>query len=107
MSTATVAKKTPDRIDRLTPGTHVTLMFCNGSQRSERIEPAIFLGIVGEGTDRRAEFVQFTEHPFTKQAEVGETGRGTYIWQAYRYLGTWAYGSSADMLRLVSVIASV
>jgi hypothetical protein len=53
---------------------------------------ALFLGIDGEGDDRRAVFAQF------------DCGGNTFGWSAYRYNGGWAYGSSAERLSLVAVL---
>lgn len=68
------------RIDNLEPGTEVTLFF-HGEQDSE---PAVFLGLKGEGDSRHAKF----------RSEHGE-------WEAYRYNGRWAYGTGADRLQLL------
>ena len=76
-----------NRIDSLKSLSAVVLDF-NG----KFTEPAVFLGIEGEGDDRRAKFAQPTEH----------TESGYYTWDAYRYNGKWAYGTSAERLSLVS-----
>lgn len=73
-------------IDTLTPGEAVRLGFVEYGS-----EPAIFIGIEGEGEERLATFE-------SKDADNGHT----YRWQAYRYCGHWAYGTSADHLRLVA-----
>jgi hypothetical protein len=49
------------------------------------LENCILIKIEGEGDDRRATF---------KDNEIGE-------WEAYRYNGHWAYGSSAERLTVV------
>jgi hypothetical protein len=74
------------RIDRLTPGTNVTLGFDHGT------EPATFIDFADNEGDPRATF---------ESMDI-DTGR-TYRWEAYRYNGHWAYGTSADRLRLVGV----
>lgn len=88
------------RFDSLKPGTAVLLDFCSGTQSYGRVEPALFVGIEGTGDDRRATFVQVTDQPFLKGDD-----RKSYEWQAYRYEGRWAFGSSADVLRLHRVLA--
>ena len=73
------------RIDSLKPGTTRELQFnaeFQGPGRAYR-EEATFLGIEGTGDERRARF---------------DSG---YEWEAYRYNGHWAYGSSAETLRLI------
>lgn len=76
------------RIDQLQAGQEVTLKF-HGSKsigNEPYEETHTFLGIVGEKDDRRAVFSD-----------------GSTQWEAYRYNGGWAYGSSAERLSLVSV----
>lgn len=75
------------RIDTLTPGTEVTLDFAG-----RYAEDVTFLGIDGEGDDRRARFRSYDND----QARY-------YEWEAYRYEGRWAFGIGAGTLRLVSV----
>lgn len=70
------------RIDRLQPGAQVTLRFHGSMGNETHDERATFQGIVGEGDDRLAQFDG---------------------WEAYRYRGHWAYGTSADRLSLISV----
>lgn len=77
------------RIDDLTGGEQVLLGF-----KDDVSEPAMFVRHEGEGEDREAVFSQ--------QHEV--TGED-FEWKAYRYQGRWAYGTSADRLRLVRVLA--
>jgi len=76
------------RIDKLNPGQEVTLKF-HGSKslgNDPYEERHTFLDIVGEGDDRRAVF-----------SDGGEQ------WEAYRFKGGWAYGSSAEKLSIVEV----
>lgn len=86
------------RIDQLTPGDIVTLGFClqaRNTMTSPRMdeETAMFVGHIGYGVDRRAEFAQLD-------------GQGkVYNWEAYRYNGGWAFGSSANRLRLLGLVA--
>jgi hypothetical protein len=70
------------RIDQLTPGSIVMLAYADGTDR------ALFRGITGTGNDR---YAQFTDSNGTE-------------WDAYRFRGGWAYGSSGQRLRLVQVI---
>lgn len=82
------------RIDTLTPGDTVRLLYAgsatfgNGPHEGE----AVFLGISGAGDARRATFRDTTGRQIT--------------WEAYRYNGHWAYGSSAEPLRLLEVLTS-
>lgn len=78
------------RIDSLTPGSFVTLRF-NGA--TDHTEQATFVRVKGEKQDRRAVFYS-----------VGRNGG--YEWEAYRFNGGWAYGSSAERLSLVNVVAA-
>jgi hypothetical protein len=76
------------KIDQLEPGTKVTLLF-HGSKslgNSSYTSEEVFVRMTGTGEDRRAWFT---------------TSDGTYEWEAYRYQGRWAYGSSAERLSLV------
>jgi hypothetical protein len=82
------------RIDNLEPETPVRLRFCGGFAGNQvREEDAVFVQIVGEGNDRRATFRSSYPNPED----------GTYEWDAYRYNRRWAYGSSAEPLRLLEV----
>jgi hypothetical protein len=74
------------RIDKLAPGTGVVLSFAG-----KYTESALFVGITGTGDQREADFVS-----------INNSGR-VYEWSAYRYNGSWAYGSSAERLSLVFV----
>lgn len=78
------------RIDSLAIGTKVLLEFTGSMGNSGYTETMIFKGIEGTGDDRRATFAD----EYDASAE----------WQAYRYNGYWAYGTSADRLRLLEVI---
>lgn len=75
------------RIDKLAPGSMVELRF----DRSEETERAVFIGVKGEGDDRRATFVQ------------GE-GDSLFSWEAYRFQNRWCYGSSAGSLSVAEVV---
>lgn len=77
------------RIDTLKAGSTVELVFRYG------VERAVFLGITGTGDDRRARFLQLNVD--------GEP----YEWEAYRYNGRWAYGTSADRLTLYAVLCEI
>ena len=86
------------RIDSLTPGTPVRLKFCaeySGKDGAYE-EDAVFVKLEGEGDDRLATFL-------TPDRETWSGTFAAYEWQAYRYKGRWAYGSSAETLRLVEV----
>lgn len=74
------------RIDQLKPGTRVTLRYHGSMGNLTHDGDAEFVRITGDGDDRRAVFTE---------PSIGE-------WEAYRYDGRWAYGSSADRLQLVS-----
>ena len=80
------------RIDSPKPDTQVTLKFCAEMQGrgAEYVETAVFKGVTGEGDERRATFESMD-------------GSRVYEWDAYRFNGHWAYGSSAETLRLVAV----
>ena len=80
------------RIDQLTPGTKVTLGFTYGE------EPAQFVGITGTGEARRAMFISHFDTPLD--------GALSMRWEAYRFEGHWAYGTSAEPLRLLAIEAS-
>lgn len=77
------------RIDNLTPGDVVNLTFTERGESTNEL--AVFVGLDGEGDARRATFRQ-------------ASGSGSFEWDAYRYSGRWAYGSSADRLSLYSVV---
>lgn len=87
------------RIDSLTPGTRVRLKFCAEYQGKggEHEDDAVFVKLEGTGDDRRATFRTYDEQ--TRE----RTGREFYEWDAYRFNGRWAYGTSAETLRLVAV----
>ena len=74
------------RIDSLKPNTPVLLKFFRST------EEATFLAIVGEGDERRARFVQHDD------------AIGLFEWEAYRFQGRWAYGTSAERLSLVAIL---
>ncbi len=82
------------RIDKLAPLSTVTLAFA-GNLGEPAQERAIFIGVFGEGDERRARFIQLS-------AASAVSGRPTFEWEAYRYQGRWAYGSGADRLSVVS-----
>lgn len=75
------------RIDSLKAGDKVRLEFCGSRTlgNSAYTDDCIFEGITGSGDDRRAIF--------------GD-------WEAYRYNGGWAYGSSAERLRVLEVLGA-
>lgn len=82
------------RIDQLQPGDRVQLRF----DGRDETEPATFVKLEGEGDDRLATFSQ-------TQAQSTATGVEPvdYEWDAYRYNGRWAFGTSAQRLSLASV----
>lgn len=82
-------------IDELQSGQRVELMFCGSKELGSKphTRQAWFAGIQGEGEDRRAWF----------QTRIPGDSR-CYQWDAYRYDGDWAYGTSAERLRLIRVI---
>jgi hypothetical protein len=73
------------RIDSLKAGDKVRLEFCGSRSLGNDgyTDDCVFEGIIGEGDARRAKFDD---------------------WEAYRYRGGWAYGSSAEPLRLLEVL---
>lgn len=75
-------------IDKLQPGTQVTLGFAQRGKSSE--EPAVFVKLTGEGESRHATFRQ------------DDKNGNPYEWDAYRNNRRWVYGSSAQRLSLVS-----
>jgi hypothetical protein len=80
-------------IDDLRRGQTVVLRFCGSRELGNQpyTETARFNGVIGRGEDRRAVF-------------ESRDGDRTYTWNAYRFEGEWAYGSSAEPLRLVRVL---
>lgn len=84
-------------IDKLRPGSVVTLRFHRGAgyigRKSNRAydERAIFNGIEGKGNDRLAGFWTWDRD-----------GR-VFLWETYRFHGAWAYGTSAERLQLIAV----
>lgn len=86
------------RFDNLTPGSVIEIQTFYGAQPHE-VETAAFLGIYGEGDGRNAKLATVSKHPKSD---------GTHPiieWEIYRYNGRWAYGTSADRISLVRVIA--
>jgi hypothetical protein len=81
------------RIDQLVPGDMVTLGFCDSSQKVAFEEHALFVAHVGYGPSRRATFAQVDR----------DNGNRVYQWDAYRFDGSWSYGTSAQRLRLMSL----
>ena len=71
-------------IDELQTGSIVRLQFLHG------IEQAACIAVTGEGEERRARFVSY------------DAWTGLYGWEAYRFEGEWAYGTSADPLVVLS-----
>lgn len=82
------------RLDRIAAGSFVRLNFNNRYE-----EKAVFLGVEGTGDKRRAKFLSTTD------PGKGIGGKGYYEWEAYRYNGGWAFGSSAERLILDEVLA--
>ena len=81
------------RLDKLAEGTGVMLNFHVGKRIVETSE-ARFVRMEGEGEDRHAVF-----------RSRGRKGKnGWYEWEAYRYKGRWAYGSSADLITVHSIL---
>jgi len=80
-----MASTRPTTIDKLTPGDEITLRFTHGD------EPAVFVKLEGTGDARRATFASVQTTPTVK----------VFSWDAYRYQGHWAYGTSADRLMLI------
>lgn len=79
------------RIDSLEAGSAVVLEFVGSMGNATYTEKSVFQGIEGTGDKRRARFVD-------NQTAV------PFEWEAYRFNGHWAYGSSADRLRLLEVV---
>lgn len=86
------------RIDKLTVGDIVTLRFYKNASTvmysdAPRVEDekAVFVGIVGEGEERHAEFISSTSNG------------GFFRWAAYRMNKSWRYGSSAERLSVVEI----
>lgn len=70
------------RLDKLPALTVVSIEIKYG------VEEVVFIGIDGEGDDRKARFLSRGYH--------GEV----YEWAAYRMNGRWAYGTSGDRLKV-------
>lgn len=87
------------RLDALPMGTPVVLEFQGNGYSYE--EGALFLGVYGEGDERRAHFSSMSPQHITRQ---GVEARGAHEWDAYRYAGRWCYGSSAQVVRLVAAL---
>lgn len=83
------------RLDKITPGSVVTLQFHEGAGQDSYEDTVLFLGVEGSGNERRAKFMSQTG------------GTATYTWEAYRYNGRWAYGTSADRLSVICVDKSL
>lgn len=88
MSTTTTAAP---RFDKLNVGDVITIQ-CYYRGEAKEPEQAFFLGIIGEGDDRRAKLATVFD--------AGGEGR-MLEWEIYRYSGRWAYGSSADRISIV------
>lgn len=96
------------RLDTIPPGSFVRILLKTtgflGGGRDDREELAIFLGIIedeaGDRDERRARFAQ----PDTTGRNA-DGSKPLFVWDAYRYNGGWAFGSSADGLSLLEVIA--
>lgn len=81
-------------IDDLTRGQQVMLRFCGSTELGHKpyTEEANFRGVIGKAEDRRAVF------------ESVDGDGSTYKWNAYRFEGDWAYGTSAERLQFVRAI---
>ena len=77
------------RLDSITPGSLITIRLDN----SDDTEQAVFVGITGDGEDRCATLISETMEG------------GSHHWEAYRMNKRWVYGSSADSLSVVAVVA--
>lgn len=76
----------------LKPGDQVMLRFYTWGGESY-LEPATFVGdvtIEAGRVDKR--FESFKNY----DPDTGEYSGGTYQWEAYRFKGYWAYGTSAQ-----------
>lgn len=82
------------RIDTIPAGSRVRLLFTGSFNRNPFEEEHTFLGIEGEGDSRRARFHRDEDGQYK-----------AYDWEAYRYNGGWAYGSSAERLQLLAVLS--
>lgn len=86
------------RIDNLTPDDIVILGYCGNDKKVHTEEMAMFVGITGTGPNekynRLATFISMDEND------------QPYEWSAYRYEGGWAYGTSAQRLRLMDMAMS-
>lgn len=86
MSNSTRSKQI--RLDKIPAGSIVTFRY-----RNHEPERAFFSGIKGSGDSRRA--------LFTSRRCGLPVAKTTYDWEAYRYNGYWALGSSADRMRIL------
>lgn len=77
---------TKNRFDNLTPGDWIVLDVGGDTER------ATFLGVEGEGDDRKVRLLQ------------ANTLGTTFEWSAYRMDGRWRYGSHGGTVRLVEVV---
>lgn len=73
------------QLDKMTVGKILTLDFGN------HIDDAVFIGITGEGDHRKAHLVSATK------------GGALMPWEAYRFNGRWAFGSSAERVSIIGV----
>lgn len=89
----------PTQIRSLYPGAVVELEFVGNR---DPFELAVFLEHRGKGDDQVAVFRQ--------SENVGRTPAGQladplgFEWEAYRFQGRWAYGTSANPLRLNRIV---
>jgi hypothetical protein len=85
---------TTTTLDDLTGDDEITVMlrFCGSPQlgNEPHAESAVYIGRSGVGADARLTFETRSPHPV-----------GTYRWDAYQFEGHWAYGTSAEELRLL------
>ena len=75
------------RIDSLAANQNVLLQFAGYTER------ALFKGVSGSGDERVAKFTS-----------VDSDTHKIYEWEAYRYCGRWAYGTSAQPLRAIEIL---
>lgn len=78
----------------------VKLRFCGSEKLGNKpyTEDAVYISRTGEGETARITFETRALH------RVGcRWDRVGCRWEAYRYEGQWAYGTSAEPLRLVSI----
>lgn len=92
-----MTSKQTHRLDKIARGSFL-LLDLNGHEFS-----ALFIGIAGEGDDRRARFV--STHKGEDNRITGGDRDGFSTWEAYRYNGRWAFGASAERLSVVEVLA--